>query len=405
MTKTLRALISNSHVKKFIGFSTASFIGILLTYFATFFLNRTLSKEEMGSYSYVFNLLNLIYPIISLSTSSGYVRFINTYKNDLLIHYVKKFSLISTLFFCFIIALWFSNYYYLAFASIILYQERLVLARAKLEILKYNFLNIIQKILFLLFLFYERKNISAETALFFLGMSYFISYLMAFIWKENTFSSESSETEMDKTVFLKFCAVTMLTVIVHWMLTVSDQVIIKYYYGYEALAPYAVAYRIVTILSFVSGIFLSYYPSVYFKEIATKKVMEVLLLRKYFVLILILATAGVLIFKNSVYLVLGAANYISESGYFLPLLLGEMCRIVASVLMTYLTFKLQQTYILISMFTIAVLNIVLNIILVPYWGPLAAAYCTLICFILYLGVSFLVSYIPERRYIMTEVLG
>jgi O-antigen/teichoic acid export membrane protein len=301
--------------------------------------------------------------------------------------------------------LWFSNWYYLFFAFIILYQERLILARAKLEILKYNFLNIIQKIIFLLFLYYMHDDLTAGIALFFLGISYLLSYLIILIWKEDTSFNIPIENEINKTVFLKFCTVTMFTMIVHWMLTVSDQVIIKYYYGYVSLAPYAVAYRIVTMLGLVSGIFLSYYPSVYFKELTAKNMVEVFVLRKYFVFILMMVTLGILFFKDTVYVILGAAGYISESEYFLPLLLGEMCRTIASVLMTFLTFKLQQAHILLSMLFIAILNIVLNILFVPYWGPIAAAYCTLMCFILYLGVSFFISYIPERRYIMAEVIS
>jgi O-antigen/teichoic acid export membrane protein len=409
MNKGFFSFLNGQHIKKFVGFSLGSIGALFFSFLATFFLNKALDKVDMGAYSYVFNLLNLAYPLTSLSLSSGYIRFIGVNSDASLIRFVTKLSFFSTFFFGVLIWGWFSNWLYLPFAFIILYQERLILARAQLDIFKYNFLNISQKIVFLallVFLFYIKNGLTAGMVLFLLGITYLLSYFSSFLLKKTSSLADIvSQEEFKKTVFLKFCIITMFTVIVQWMLTVSDQIIIEHYYGYEMLAPYSVAYRIVTILSLVSGIFLSYYPSVYFKEIAVRNVTEVFSLRKYFMLVMIFSTALVLLCKNTIYMIFGADNYIEESDYFLPLLLGEMCRIMASVLMTFLTFKLKQTSILITMLLIAMLNIALNIALVPYYGPIASAYCTLICFILYLAASFWVSYIPERRYIMSDALN
>ncbi|CEK10231.1 lipopolysaccharide biosynthesis protein [Legionella hackeliae] len=404
MSKHFNNFIQNDHVKKFLAFSIGSLGGMFFSFCATFFLNGWLSKEQMGSYSYTFNLLNFIYPVISLSVFSGYARFINLYQIDLLVNFVQKISWLSTLFFTIVISAFLSNGYYLLFAFIVLFQERLMLARAKLEIARYNYLNVLQKVLFLIFVLCFRNELNAEKALFYLGSSYLIAYLASYLWKE-TIYDRPVDSAVDKKVFLQFCVITMLTMIVHWLLTVSDQVIIKYYYGYEVLAPYAVAYRIVTMLSLISGIFLTYYPNVYFREISGEKVGEVFQLRKFFIGALVAATVGLLLFKDIVYIIFGARNYIDQSGYFVPLLLGEMLRTIASILMTFLTFKLQQKNILLSLLFISILNVILNILLVPSFGPMASAYCTLLCFSLYLVVSFFTSFIPEAKYVAQERLG
>ncbi|RUR12109.1 lipopolysaccharide biosynthesis protein [Legionella sp. km772] len=391
------------HLTKFGGFATASLGGVFFSYLATYFINKHLNMEEMGCYSYVFSLLNFIYPVVSLSIFNGYTRFIDLYPNDLLISFVKKISFLTTFFFLLIIILFFGNYYYLPFAFIILYQERLILARAQLELRHYNFLNIIQKIVFLILLlgvYLFKHSLSAEISLGCLGASYLTSYLMVFA-RRNKYQAQQAvkSAKLDKEVFLKFCLYTMITMVVNWVLAVSDQVIIKFYYGFEALAPYAVAYRIVTMLGLLSGIFLAYYPRIYFKNMEVKDTREIFVLRNCFILLLFLTTILLWVFKSTVYKLFGATSYLEHDSYFLPLLLGEMLRTLASVMMTFLTFRLKQINILITTLLIAMLNLVLNLLFVPSLGPIASAYCTLACFTLYLMCAFIISYLPETRYL------
>ncbi|WP_233436887.1 lipopolysaccharide biosynthesis protein [Legionella adelaidensis] len=375
-----------------------SIVATLVSFFTTFFLNHYLDKKEMGFYSYVFSIMTFAYPILSLSVWGGYGRFISLYQEKFLIQYVRRISWIATFIFILLIFLWLQNWYYSLFAFIILYQERLMLERAKVHISRYNFINITQKALFLTLVLFDYAHLTAEKAFLYLGISYFITTIFSYLLK-NSANKELTADPVNKKIFLQFCLTTMLTLIINWVLTVSDQVVIKYYYGYEALAPYAVGYRIVTMLSLVSGIFLSYFPNVYFKEIANKECHEVLFLRKLFFIILIFATLTLLFCKNFIYIIFGARNYISESSYFFPLLMGEMLRTMGSVLMIFLTYKLKQTNILKTTSFIAVLNLVLNVIFVPKFGPLSAAYCTLACFFFYFILAFIVSYLPEKRYI------
>lgn len=395
--------IDPEHFKKFFSFFIGSFSGLCFSFGTIYFLNIKLNKESIGYYSYIFNLLNLIYPLISLNVSNGYVRFITVYRNDLLINYVRKLSYIAALLFALLIWLWSGRVYFTLLAFIILYQEQLILARAQLNMVKFNFLNVIQKLLFLAILLICQDIITAEIALIVLGISYFISYLLALLWSSKPKTAPLGSA-LDQKIFLKFCFITVLTMLVNWVLTVSDQIIIKHFFGYEALAPYAVASRIIMTLSVIAGIFLSYYPAVYFRDINGKKYKEIFLLRKYFISILFICSSILFVLKDSIYMIFGASEYIKESNFFLPLLLGEVCRLIASIWMTFMTYKLQQKTILFSMFFISLLNVALNIAFIPVFGTIASAYSTFGCFLIYMFASFVLSYIPEKQHIKSLLL-
>lgn len=398
-------LLANFHVRKFASFGIGSIVAILISYLTTFILNKELERQSMGEYSYIFNILNLSFQVVSLTMYSSYLRFMVGYDFFKVVRFIKLYLYASTVLFFFAIYFVYDDWRLLPFVLVILFNERLYFFRSKLDIGKYNFLNVLQKVIYLLalmfFIYYLKYSLAGNDVILYLGISYAIAYLVSLLvgQKEQNTQNNSQPVAM-KTIYV-FSLVTMFTTVLNWVLSVSDQIVIEWFYGAEALAPYAVSFRVVSFIGLFTSIFISYYPTLYFREFESGKFANAMLFRRLFIGLLIFVTIVLFIFSDLAYKALGAADYLDELDYFYWLLFGELLRVIASIYMTYRTFRLQQGYIFASLSLVALLNVVLNIIFIPQYGPIAAAVSTFLSFVVYFFLSMVFSFLPEKRYIAT----
>jgi O-antigen/teichoic acid export membrane protein len=398
---------NNEHLRKFTEFGFWSIIALFVAYGTTYLMNSELSKTEMGMYAKYFNSLNLLFPLLSLSMYSGYLRFSSVYSFHTLNKFIMRNLLISFVLFILVVQVFFNTPLLLSFCFIILLKGRLSYLRSILNIKAYSYLNTAQKIMFLIcvyvLLIYGNIANKPESIIFLLGLSYAIIWGVSELCIKTQRVDDLAENNVNidakgKKIVLKFCVLVMFTEIVNWVLAVSDQLIVEYYYGPDSLAPYAVSFRIVSIIGMVAGLFLTYYPTLYFRDLDKNIKSNILIFRKYFFVALFFVAAILSIFSTEIYTIFGASKYIGDGKYYYWLLVGEFLRISAAVLMTFRTYKLQQHYILITLITISLLNVVLNFIFIPTYGPVFAAYSTCAVYFVYFIVSVFLSYLPERKY-------
>lgn len=394
-------IVTNEHVIKFASFFFGSVVAMFITYVTTYLLNKNLSEYELGKYSYVYNLLNLFFPLISISIYSSYLRFQHIYNSKKLIYSVVSISILSVVVFALLIYLNFGNVNYLLFSFVILLQERLYLLRSQQKILIYNIVNIMQKLILLLMIIKFINNVNAQDVILFTGVSYFIPVLICFLFYKKSFKIDNNIIDFELRGIIKFSAMATLMTLVTWVSSVSDQFLIKHFFNYETVASYAVAFRIITMISLFSGVFLSYYPLMYFKDMDENKPENIRLFRKVFIFGLLLIAFLLSFYSNWVYEIFGAEKYQNTSIYFIVLVFAEVLKVIASVLFTFKTYKLKQTYILSSLIFISTLNFVLNYLFIPRYGAIFAAYSTLISYAIYLILSLPVL-LDEHKHIKTN---
>jgi len=391
---------SNYHFKKFFSFGIGSLVAIAVSYISMYIINSTLTRSEMGQYAHIFNILNLSFPLLSLSLYSAYLRFTTKYESEQLVTFVKGRLKIS--FFVFLLLIYFftKSLWIIPFAFIILLQERLYFFRSTLNIRYYNILNISQKLMYLIALvaFYFYEEITAEVVLSLLGLSYFLSYLCSFYMRIINAEKINNVKEIEPKVIYKFSMMVALIGVVNWVLGVSDQLMIEHYYGSESLAPYAVTFRIVSLIALFSGLFLSYYPTMYFRDLDERIIRNVLLMRRFFLVSFVVVSILMMIFAEELYQIFGASDYVKEVEYFYWLLAGEFFRILAAINMTYRSFKLQQHYSIYILGLVGVLNVLINYVYMKEYGPIVACYSTIISYLFYYILSFLFSSLPEQKY-------
>lgn len=405
IVKVWSFISSNEHLKKFTSFGIGSVFAMLLTYVSMYLLNSELTPKQMGEYSYNFSILSFLFPLASISLYSSYLRFTGTYENLGLEKFVKTGTVISFVAFTLIIYFIFNSLLLAMFSFIILFQERFYYYKASLNIKTYNYMQVAQKLVFLIAIYFIVIKGNAENInliLCSLGLSYGLIWLACtFFNKKASEENNSTKKKIDfdsKKIIFKFCFVVMATDIVNLVLAVSDQILVNYYFDATTLAPYAVSFRMASMVAIMAGIFLSYYPVLYYRDLDLNLIDNIIIFRRLFFSILIVVILALMVFSNFVYAVFGASKYIDSQEYFYWLIGGEFFRLTGAILFTFRVFKLQQIYTISSLIFVAILNLAINIIFMEANGPLVAAYSTFLSYFIYFLLSVAVSYIPEKKY-------
>jgi len=398
---TVNKLISSKHIRKFSSFFVGTAFSIVISYLTTYLVNQNLTPEELGKYSYVFTICNLLFPFLSLSVYCSYLRFDSLYDKQRLKQFVIVSSVFSTILMFTVIYIIFGKISYCFFSFIIVFSERLYFFRTKEKILIYNIVNNSQKLILLLLVYYYIADLTSGLLMLYTGFSYMLISLLSWLMHKKIDELNVNENVFSFNTVLKFSIATSLMTIVAWFSAVSDQVIIEYYFDYASLAPYSVAFRMISMLTLISGIFIAYYPLLYYKEMDAKNGSVIKNFQNIFVLLLVVFAISICIFRDEIYTLFGATQYIEHSQYLILLVAGEVFRLIASIMMTYRTYKLQQNYILTCLVVISIFNLLLNMLLIPVYGPIAAAWTTLLTYILYTIISFFISFRHERNYLLT----
>ncbi|WP_188052803.1 lipopolysaccharide biosynthesis protein [Vibrio harveyi] len=395
-------MMSHNRFKSFVGFFFGTVLSTFLGVSALHVINKNLEPYELGVFSYNYNLLQLLYPLISLSIYTSYIRFINESPVKDLINYVRKVSVCGVIIMSSGIYFFSREEEWLLFSIIILLQERLYLYKALNRIGYYNLINVFQKIILLILLFFT-NSLNAKNVIFCYSLSFLLSWLLSLslIKLNREVTRENSKVlTFKKNKILRYTLLSSIMTGVTWVSSFSDQYVIKYYFGFEELAPYAVAFRLVSVISIATSIFLSYFPIIYFEDANKKIYSSIKSYRFGFFISLAMLYVFCYFTYEYIYILLGAGDYIEEHRYFFILLIGEIFRVLASTYMIYFTYRLKQGFILFSMTIISILNLLLNVILIPKFGPISAAFTTVFSYFIYFVIS-LRCYFLERRYFLT----
>jgi len=359
----------------------------------------------MGEYALYFNILSFIFPIVSISLYSSYLRFSSTHEISGLEKFVKLGTIISFSIYVLLIYLVSGSLLLSIFGFIILFQERFYYFKAALNIKTYNYMHIAQKLVFLIsiYLIFIRGNAeSVNLIIFSLGLSYGLIWLISILYFGNVQdTNKNNKKKIDsnsKRLIFKFCLIVMATDVVNLVLAVSDQIIVNHFFDAATLAPYAVSFRIASMLAVMAGIFLSYYPVLYYRDLDLKIINNIVIFRRIFFAALLMFIITLAVFSNFIYILFGASKYIESKEYFYWLIGGEFFRLTGAILFTFRVFKLQQIYTISSLIVVAILNLALNLIFMEAHGPLVAAYSTFFSYFIYFLMSFCISYIPEKKY-------
>ena len=165
------------------------------------------------------------------------------------------------------------------------------------------------------------------------------------------------------------------------LLTSSDRIMITKLIGTNENALYTIAYSCSMVVNLLWTSMNSAWSPWAYDMLEQKKYTELKNKSKpYFIFFLIIVLIFMLLAPD-ILLIMGGKNYFSAVFVIPPVMVGLIYKFVYSLYINIESFNKKQRNIAFSTMLAAIINIILNLIFIPIFGYIAAAYTTLIGYI------------------------
>lgn len=185
--------------------------------------------------------------------------------------------------------------------------------------------------------------------------------------------------------YWKFAFFFVLPLIPHYLsgviLNQSDRLMIQYFSGTSDVAIYSLAYSVGMIINiFTASINSSFVPWTYqtYKNRDFRKIKKISL--QLTILVAIITFIPVVLAPEVISL-MGSASYKNAVWIVPPIAIAAYFNFVYSLFSNIEFYYANGKYAMLASCVSAIINIVLNMLFIPVFGFVAAAYTTLICFI------------------------
>jgi len=167
-----------------------------------------------------------------------------------------------------------------------------------------------------------------------------------------------------------------------WITNVSDRYVVTYFWGETPNGLYSAASKLPNLLTIVSAIFYQAWQLSAVSEKddddAASFYSEVY---ESYAMFLFLAASGLLMLLRPIMSIYVAPSYYEGWQYSPFLILGEVFSSLVTFLGTFYMVEKKNATVPIAICTGAVLNVILNLWLVPKYGPFAASFTTFVSYL------------------------
>lgn len=311
---------------------------LLLSYPLNVLINKTLSTDELGMFSYVQGLINILAPLLCLSFYNSYLRFHqdHTLPSALLV-FGLPFYLFAVLVCGIVIAAVTKSLVAVLYAMTVFFIEKQYTLRVQMSIWKLNLLRLMElavPCLFLLCARYRHWDVRASYLLLFYG----IGFCSAFIFSSR---SKTNGNPINKKDVLWYLVPVVGTSFLTYFLLNAGVLIAKRHYGLGAAAEWGVAARIVLTFKSFTGLFLIFFPMIYFREANKHHYRIIHFYRLGIIITAILAGIPFLVFPKLFYKLFGASQYADSSILLVLLIAAELLNFIASLYVLFFDFEIK----------------------------------------------------------------
>ena len=415
--------------QKLFGFSIGPIVGAIIGFITVPITSHLISPEQYGLAS-MFNLANSILTLIVLfGLDQAFMREYNESEdknkllfNSILIPFigtiVVAFALI--IFRGFVANLLFGNSFYvqpvflLAVCLPLFIIEKFLLLSIRMEekAFKYSLWNILSKLfnliwLIILLLLYKR---TFESVIYATIISQFmVSVILCYVCRKNLKFSKNSIDKKQIKKILKFGLPLIPATLIGYGLNSMDAISLRVITSYTELGYYSVALKIVTLLTLVQTSFTNFWSPMAFKwkseNVSNKKYEKV---SKGITFVMSLILILILLIKDLIP-VLVSKEYI-QVVYILPFLLFHPIFYTMSETTTLgIAFSRKTGYNIIVSTVSLLVNLFLNIILIPEYGAVGAAVATGISYLCFFWTRTIISRrlwykMPIKHFVYTCII-
>lgn len=399
-------------------FAIGTFSSKILTLVLTFFYTRVMATGSYGGATLIQNAVNIILPIVTLAVNSAALRFAldKNYNKKQVLSTGIAVTLIGFLIFCLfspLVSQITINDFNFGKYTILLY---LMLLGSSLRQLCQQFVRgsgyvkiyAIDGVIAtataagFTFLYLGAFNWGIYGYILAIFSSDMFSVLFMFIavklWRYVDFRNGLKKN----TVFpmLKYCIPLIPTVILWWIINVSDQYMVTYFNGVSVSGIYTAAYKIPNFVIIFSSIFIDAWQLSAVDEYDNKGKSE--FFTKVFKVYsgALIAVGAVLIAGSRIItdIYLGADYY--ESWQYVPILV--IATTFSCLVNFYASVYMAEKKSMLSLITSgagAVTNVVLNLVLIPIYGPYGAAFATAVSFV----VVFILRIVNTKKFVNIKI--
>lgn len=179
------------------------------------------------------------------------------------------------------------------------------------------------------------------------------------------------------------------------ILAQSDRIMIQFYVGNKEVGLYSLAYAIYAIIAIVRNSLDLVWTPWLFETIKSNNLTEITKKSKIYIDILIVFTSVIILFSKEITYILGGDEYRESIYSALPLVISSFIIMLNSLSLQTIQYYKENKKLAITYSITALINIFLNFILIPRVGYIAAAYTTLLSYL----VLFIFNYVVVRFFI------
>lgn len=399
-----KKLVSNTFV-----FAIGTFSSKLLVFLMLPLYTRVLSNAEYGKVDLIVQTCNILIPIASLGIVNAVIRFgLENVDNKKSIFSVGLATILlgSMSLFVFKPVLqkidFISGYilyiYFFVLASS-LHSLCLNFVRSLEYVKLYAFDGVFRTIstviLNIVFLIIYQYGITGYLLAIIISdlISSIMLFLIAKLYKFISFKNIDKST---LTNMIKYSLPLIPATLSIWIINMSDRYILSYILGNEANGLYAIAYKVPTIIVIIVGIFMDAWQISAVNEHSTQDASNFFTKVLNVYSSLVFCGASIIItFTKPIMNILVSADFYSSWIYVPVLVLSTVFTCFTTFISSVYMIKKKSKQVLITTVMSAIINIVLNLTLIPIYGIQGAGIATLLSYIF----MFVIRAVDTRRFI------
>ena len=385
----------------------------LINFFLVPYYTYVLSSEEYGTVDLLFTVCSLVIPIIMCNINEAVMRFLM--EKDEQDHKIGSvavgFILLGAVGGLILIPIFaaipltkpyiFEMYLYIVLKAA--HSVGLYYLRGKEELLKYAVCSILTTVFIagfnIAFLSFFNAGIRGYFRAY--NISYLLAMVVAVIWGKEykIFYNFKIEKKMVKSM-LCFSIALVPNALLWWMINSSDRIMVSTMVGLSANGLYGVAYKIPSMLTTLSNIFMQAwtYSAINEKNENAGETYTNFIFDKLFGM-MALVSGGILLTNKLLFKLLFSDEYAEAWRYSPALIVGFFFLTMATFIGTSYYVEKNTVGTMLSALVGAITNILLNFILIPRLGANGAAIATGISYL----IIFLYRYYDTQKYIRINI--
>jgi len=388
-------------LKKFIGFSLGNWITVVISLLTTPIITRIFLPDEYGKFSMYNLIVNLLLLFVLMGNDQSYMRFYTEKNKASLFKKAFNSSLIIFIFVAVLITIFKNPLSTLISGDITQNISNLIIiglgfqfilrflqtdVRMRQNAVLFSGISVTDKVANVIFTLIFAKIIGATYSSLILALigSNLIAIMIVVLIDKNLSFKSAKFDEVDRKELIKYGLPFMSSLLVFWLFQSFDKLALKYLSDYGELGIYAATMKLVLIFNIIQNSFVNFWTPVSLEKYESDDGAEEFFKNMFNIVSVTLIMFGVVVimFADLSSILLGKVY--EETANVLPFLIFiPILYTVSETTVIGINFLKKTGWHVVIAIISSIVNISLNILLIPSYGAKGAALATAISYVVF----------------------